>query len=108
MEARRSHPVLLLLLLAVMLAAGACTGVPEALPQRPHYFDKTEVDLEYGRPEASARYHRPSGVQQYISDTTEVDLTRPRTSQSEPKDDAVPLPTPPSTPSPIPLPGGGR
>jgi hypothetical protein len=108
MEARRSHRVLLPVLLAVLLTAAACTGVQEALPQRPHYFDKTEVDLEYGRPEASARYHRPRGVQQYISDTTEVDLARPRTSQSEPKDDTVPLPIPPNTPSPTPLPGGGR
>jgi hypothetical protein len=108
MEARRSHRVLLFVLLAVLLAAGACTGVQEPLPQRPHYFDKTEVDLEYGRPEASARYHQPRGVQQYISDTTEVDLARPRPSRSESPDHAVPLPTPPSTLPPAPLPGGGR
>lgn len=108
MEARRSHRVLLPGLLAVLLAVGACTGVQAPLPQRSHYFDKTEVDLEHGRPEASARYHQPRGVQQYISDTTEVDLARPRPSQSEPSDNAVPLPTPPSTPSPAPLPGGGR
>jgi hypothetical protein len=108
MKARRSPGVLLPVLLAGLLAAAACTGVQEAPPQRQHYFDKTEVDLEYGRPEASARYHRPRGVQQYISDKTEVDLARPRTSPSASTDATVPLPAPPDTPSPAPLPGGGR
>jgi hypothetical protein len=106
MGSRRLHSVLSTLLLAVMLGTGGCTGVPEPGPL--HYFDKTEVDLEYGRPEASARYHQPRGAQLYTSDGTQVDLATPRASQGEPQGDALPLFTPPTTSSPAPLPGGGR
>jgi hypothetical protein len=91
-----------------MLGTGGCTGVQEPVPPNLHYFDKTEVDLEYGRPEPSARYHQPRGVQQYTSDGTEVDLASPRVSQDEQQGDALPLFTPPNTSSPTPLPGGGR
>lgn len=65
-------------LVLVVLWGGACSSIrePEPLPQ--HYFDKTEVDLEYGRSEAAARYQRPRGVQQYLFDDTEIDLARPR------------------------------
>lgn len=105
---RRSYGVLCTVLLVTTFGASACTGVPEPVPPGQHYFDKTEVDLEHGRPEASARYQRPRGVQHYTSDTTEVDLARPRASQSEPPDNHLPLPAPSNTPSPLPLPGGGR
>ncbi len=41
--------------------------------------DKTIVDLERGRPEASSRYHRPRAEQRYQYDKTEVDLAVPLT-----------------------------
>jgi hypothetical protein len=91
-----------------MLGIGGCTSVQEPVPPNLHYFDKTEVDLEYGRPEPGARYQQPRGAQHYTSDTTEVDLASPRASQDEQPDALVPLFTPPNTSSPTPLPGGGR
>jgi hypothetical protein len=106
MGSRRSNSLLGTSLLLLLLGTGGCTGVPEPGPL--HYFDKTEVDLEHGRPEPSARYHRPQGVQQYTSDGTEVDLASPRAAQDEPPGDALPLFTPPTTSPPAPLPGGGR
>ena len=78
------------------------------MPPDLHYFDKTEVDLEHGRLEPSARYHQPRGAQLYTYDGTQVDLATPRASQGEQQGDAVPLITPPDTSSPIPFPGGGR
>jgi hypothetical protein len=102
------HSILRMLLLVVVLGVGACAGVQEQVQQERHFYDKTEVDLEYGRPEASERYHRPRGVQSYISDETEVDLVHSRAPQSEKQDDVTPLPMQPSTPPAAPLPGGGR
>lgn len=90
----------------VFLGGGGCTGVQEPVEMPQHTFDKTEVDLERGRPEAAARYQRPKGVQQYTSDATEVDLARPRPAPEEP---VAPAPTPTSPVSPkTPLPGGDR
>lgn len=101
-------------LLLFVLWCGACTGAREGaepsatsqgarlqerqrfysatyqyhLPQElTHYFDATEVDLEYGRLEPASRYQRHQGVQRYDYDHTEIDL-------------ALPLPSPPSQPSP--------
>src|SRR5262249_13871785 len=39
--------------------------------------DKTNVDLERGRPEAASRYHRPRAAQLYQYDKTQVDLAVP-------------------------------
>ena len=88
-------------LLVVLFWCGACTGArggaetqavvqDDRLPEQQHdhratyqnrrsresyhYFDKTEVDLEYGRLEPPSRYQRPRGVRGYVYDTTEVDL----------------------------------
>jgi hypothetical protein len=88
-------------LLVVLFWCGACTGArggaetqaavqDERLRERQHYysatyqnrlsresyhyFDKTEVDLEYDRLEPPSRYQRPRGVRGYVYDTTEVDL----------------------------------
>jgi hypothetical protein len=48
------------------------------LPQEAyHYFDKTEVDLEYDRYEPALRYHRPRGAHAYTYDNTEADLAMP-------------------------------
>jgi hypothetical protein len=48
------------------------------LPQEAyHYFDKTEVDLEYDRDEPASRYRRPHGARSYSHDNTEVDLALP-------------------------------
>jgi hypothetical protein len=104
----REHPQLLgggLLLMA--LWCGGCTGVQEPVTPAPHAFDKTEVDLELGRPEAAARYQRLRGVQHYTSDATEVDLARPRPTAPE---EGNPTGTPATTnTSPkAPLPGGDR
>jgi hypothetical protein len=91
----------------VLLCCSACTSIQEPVEPPQHYFDKTEVDLEYGRPEAAARYQRPRGVQQYTSDGTEVDLAQPRAASPE---EGSPAATPPaSNTSPkAPLPGGDR
>jgi hypothetical protein len=104
----QSFRTLRMLLLVVVLGVGACAGVQEQVEQGRHFYDKTEVDLEYGRPEASERYHRPRGVQSYISDETEVDLVHSRAPQSENQGDVTPLPLQPNAPSAAPLPGGGR
>ena len=64
-------------LLLVILWGGACTGIQESMEKTQHYDDKTEVDLEHGRPEAASGYHRPRGVQRYGHDETEIDLARP-------------------------------
>jgi hypothetical protein len=51
---------------------------PYRLPQESqHTFDKTEVDLEYGRLEPATHYQHPHGAHRYLSDTTEVDLALP-------------------------------
>lgn len=58
----------------LLLWCSACTGVRD-LPDKPsHFFDKTEVDLEYGRPEAADRYRRLQGVPRSPTDGTEIDL----------------------------------
>lgn len=41
-----------------------------------HGFDKTEVDLEYGRPEPASRYRLPRVRQLYTFDGTETDLSQ--------------------------------
>jgi hypothetical protein len=41
-----------------------------------HGFDKTEVDLEYGRPQPASRYHLPRVRQRYTFDGTETDLSK--------------------------------
>jgi hypothetical protein len=97
-----------MLLLVVVFGVSACAGVQEQVQQERHFYDKTEVDLEYGRPEASERYHQPRGVQSYTFDETEVDLVRSRVPQSEKQGDVTPLPVPPGAPPAAPLPGGGR
>jgi hypothetical protein len=88
-------------LLIVLFWCGACTGAREgtetqavvqdkrlrerqhyysatfqnrASQESYHYFDKTEVDLEYDRLEPPSHYQRPRGVRGYVYDTTEVDL----------------------------------
>jgi hypothetical protein len=94
-------------LLLVLLWNGACTGVREIEPPPSHFFDKTEVDLEYGRPEAAARYQRPRGVQHYTSDGTEVDLAKPRLAAPEEERAADTPSTLPASPK-APLPGGDR
>ena len=104
----QSYRTLRMLLLVVVFGVSACAGVQEQVQQERHFYDKTEVDLEYGRPEASARYRRPRGVQSYISDETEVDLVHSRAPQSEEQSDVTPLPAQPNAPSAAPLPGGGR
>lgn len=40
-----------------------------------HGFDKTEVDLEYGRPLPASFYHQPRVKQLYTFDGTETDLS---------------------------------
>jgi hypothetical protein len=89
------------------LAYGGCTGVQEPVTPPAHAFDKTEVDLELGRPEAAARYQRPRGAQHYTSDATEVDLAQPRpAAPAEDTRSGVPATTPVSPKAP--LPGGDR
>ena len=78
--------------------------------------DKTDVDLERGRPEAASRYHRPRAAHLYQYDKTEVDLAVPLVQQppEEPRASqrpgtltpSAPAPTPP--PPQAPLPGGER
>ena len=94
-------------LLLLTLWCGGCTGMQEPVAPPPHAFDKTEVDLELGRPEAAARYQRPRGAQLYTSDGTEIDLTQPRTTPAA-EDSRSGTPTPSTTPPKAPLPGGDR
>jgi hypothetical protein len=78
--------------------------------------DKTIVDLERGRPEASSRYHRPRAEHLYQYDKTTVDLAVPLTQQSAEEQRASQrpaTPTPPALapanpPQQAPLPGGDR
>lgn len=57
----------------------------DRLPQGAyHYFDKTEVDLEYDRSEPASHYHRPHGARGYVYDATEVDLAMPLPSLPSP------------------------
>ena len=94
-------------LLLLVLGFGACTGAREPVERPSHYFDKTEVDLEYGQPESASRYRRPHGVRTYGYDETEADLTMPRVSQ--PGEARFPPRSSPATPLPqAPLPGGDR
>jgi hypothetical protein len=94
-------------LLLALLWSGACTGVQEPVEAPQHYFDKTEVDLEHGRPEPAARYHRPRGAQLYTYDKTNVDLAQPRA--TTPEEGGPAAAPPPSNASPqAPLPGGDR
>jgi hypothetical protein len=70
-------------LLLVLLWCGACTNVREHIEKPQHSSGKTELDLEYGRPEAASRYHRPQWVHPYSYDKTEVDLGTPRASRAD-------------------------
>jgi hypothetical protein len=78
--------------------------------------DKTLVDLERGRPEASSRYHRPRAEQRYQYDKTEVDLAVPLTQQPAEEQRASQRPATPTPPAPAPAnplqqaprPGGDR
>lgn len=91
----------------MVLWCGACSSLREPVEMPPHYFDKTDVDLEYGRPEAVERYQRPRGAQHYTSDATEVDLAQPHTPSPE-EDKRSGLPLSPTPSSQTPLPGGDR
>ena len=78
--------------------------------------DKTDVDLERGRPEAPSRYHRPRAAHLYQYDKTEVDLAVPLPPQpaeeqrgaQRPATLPAPVPAPTTPPPQAPLPGGGR
>ena len=79
-------------------------------------WDKTNVDLQRGLPEAPSLYHRPRAAHLYQYDKTEVDLAVPLSQQpaeeqrgsQRPATLPAPLPAP-TTPLPqAPLPGGGR
>jgi hypothetical protein len=95
-------------LLLGLLWGGACTGVQDSIDRTRHYFDKTETDLEYGRPEAASSFHRPRGVQRYGHDETEVDLAGSRPPQAQQETPTGPAPSEPDTPPAAPLPGGSR
>lgn len=90
-----------------------CLGI--AIPRAWSDSDKTTVDLERGRPEASSRYHRPRTAQRYHYDKTEVDLATPLEQQpaEEPRASqhpatlTTPLPAPNPTPPAV-QPGGER
>ena len=66
-----------------------------------HHFDKTEVDLEFGRLEPALRYRRPRGAQGYVYDATEADLAMPLPTLSAPSashpDDGTAPAAPPQT-----------
>jgi hypothetical protein len=94
--------------LLALLWGGACTGVQDNIDRPQHYFDKTEVDLEHGRPEAAAGFHRPRGVQRYGYDKTEIDLAGPRPPQAPQETLMSPAPSRSSIPPAAPLPGGDR
>ena len=106
MDTPKRHRYLRSWPLLVILWWGACTGVQERLDTTQHYYDKTEADLEYGRPEAAARYHRPRGAQRYGYDKTESDLTRPLQQREE--QHMSPPPSRSDAPPTAPLPDGGR
>lgn len=74
--------------------------------------DKTEVDLERGRPEAASLYHRPRAAHLYHYDKTVVDLAvplapQPPEEQRAPQRPGTLTPSAPAPP-PTPLPGSGR
>jgi hypothetical protein len=104
---KRCHCLRGWLLLAI-LWGGACTGVQERLDTTRHYYDKTEADLAYGRPEAAASYPRPRGVQRYGYDETELDLSRPRSLQQREEQHTSPPPSRSDALPATPLPDGGR
>jgi hypothetical protein len=95
-------------LLLVLLWGGACTGVQDSIDRTQHYFDKTETDLEYGRPEEAASFHRPRGVQRYGYDETELDLAGSRPPQAQEETLPYPAPARSDPPPATPLPGGSR
>jgi len=113
----RSQRYLGSVILGLMFWCGACTGAREPAGQSvspspehqqdrgsyssvstsdrlphesQHTFDKTEVDLEYGRLEPATHYQRPHGAHRYVSDTTEVDLTFPLPSPPAREDNTTP------------------
>ena len=79
-------------------------------------WDKTNVDLQRGLPEAASRYHRPRAAHLYQWDKTEVDLgvplpPPPTEEQQGPQRPATlpaPMPAPTTPPSQAPIPGRGR
>jgi hypothetical protein len=92
------RPVLGGWLLLVLLWCSACTGAREPLEKPQHYFGGTELDIEYGRPQAASVYHRPRGVQHYRFDGTEVDLAVPLAPLPQKKRPSIP-PVSPGSPS---------
>ena len=60
----------------VLLWGTACTGPQTIVAQPPYWSDKTEVDLELGRPQPASRSR---GAQFYVYDETDVDLALPQT-----------------------------
>jgi hypothetical protein len=64
-------------LLLLVLWCGACTGSQSKMLPIQSADYPTEVDLQYGRPEAASRYNRPRQVHRYEFDETEVDLAVP-------------------------------
>jgi hypothetical protein len=82
-------------------------GATYRSPLPAHYFDKTEVDLERGRPEPASRYHRPRGAHMYSFDKTQVDLGKPlAASAGEERPPASPASRDASPEAP--MPGGDR
>jgi hypothetical protein len=82
-------------------------GATYRVPLPEHYFDKTEADLEHGRPEPASRYHRPRGAHMYSFDKTQVDLAKPLApSPGEERPPASPAST--DSPPEEPTPGGDR
>ena len=79
-------------------------------------WDKTNVDLQRGLPEAASRYHRPRAAHLYQYDKTEVDLAVPLPPQpaeeqrgsQRPATLPAPMPAPTTPPPQAPVPGGGR
>jgi hypothetical protein len=79
-------------------------------------WDKTNVDLQRGLPEAASRYHRPRAAHLYQWDKTEVDLgvplppppTEEQQSPQRPATLPAPMPAPTTPPSQAPIPGRGR
>jgi len=66
-----------------------CIAVPNAWSDT----DKTDVDLERGRPEAASRYHRPRAAHLYQYDKTVVDLAVPLAQPSPEEGPEGPAPT---------------
>ena len=91
----------------VLLGCAACTGTPPIVAQPSYSSDKTEVDLEHGRPQSATRYRRPRDAQLYVYDTTDVDLALPRPAPPPAADPVKPLPSTPASAT-APRPGGDR